>query len=291
MENPIGQPPPIAPLPEISAVAKSGIFAGKLIFIIPAAVVVIGGATGYYFVSSPENPVKQTAVETARPVAEMPISAAKTVGATKASFDLEACFDKCDKKKFNTGGISMTQEEQEGLNEMGKFGNQMCKSDCYSKLAKSASNVEDCQAIFDLKKSTWSLCMDLLAEKKSDTSICDQAKEIDFSFFHGSCLRKIAIKVQDISICKKIEESVAASQCVYAIAEKLKDPELCMEIVNNDEPRLSVKSTVSIRNQCFEDAARWVHDSSLCEKLDLEPYPSSVQENIMKGCKAGAALK
>lgn len=109
---------------------------------------------------------------------------------------------------------------------------------------------------------------------------CDTLSNVDDQ--KAECLFNLALERKDISICGKIERKYAlypelkdrtifydASQnaCYLYMAAKLKDPNKC-ELVDIKDANGSIReSEVFVKDDCYEEVALELMDSSLCKNL------------------------
>jgi hypothetical protein len=125
------------------------------------------------------------------------------------------------------------------------------RDNCRSRFANSFTNPEQCKDLISeeaYNKSLSDNCYLSIALNTKNISLCYEI--IDNYQKNFNCLFPVAVENNDTQTCMIIEES---SECIGRIAEKTKEPQVCLSIEDIDE-----------RDKCYTRIASKSKDESIC---------------------------
>lgn len=161
--------------------------------------------------------------------------------------------------------FAIEKNEMEMCNEIV---DEYAKSKCYYKLAILNNKPANCFLIADSKSadsfSFKDTCLKELALKDLNASLC---YPILYQFDRNICLSDVAGKTLELQLCSKIEiikDSTLISSddkgyCIRRIAEKMNNISLCYDIEYEYQKWL-----------CLTSFARKTHNKALCQKITVE---------------------
>ena len=128
-----------------------------------------------------------------------------------------------------------------------KITDSVYKSECISKVSAAR---KDCENLNEYEKST---CYDTRARNEQDVLFCEKIRDSDVAFETSvySCYISVAQKTNDAMICQKLavveqngkyKDHHYANLCYGVVAEALKQPPLCENIVVTNEYQQKDKS-------------------------------------------------
>lgn len=106
------------------------------------------------------------------------------------------------------------------------------------------------------------MCYINVAEELRDYKVCLIVKNNDIK---NQCLRTVAEKVNDVSVCDMVVEG--ENSCYFEVALNLKDLSICQKI--NDESD-SYDGGID-KSSCYYHMAKTKNDISICEKIMNDP--------------------
>jgi len=120
---------------------------------------------------------------------------------------------------------------------------------CYKQTAASTKDLSLCNKIsMGVEKSS---CYAGVAIAKDEPLLCNQIKGYDQVF----CWEEVAEGLANPLVCGKIDPLADdGSDCYYAVAKKLKEPNVCAQIASE-----------TIKWACYQEIARLTGDASLCD--------------------------
>ena len=137
------------------------------------------------------------------------------------------------------------------------------------KKASNPSGLDDCEKLNTLSIPT---CIRNLAVKEKDSSLCEK---IDNSLQQPYCYFFVAIKLNDLQLCEKAGSSKQV--CYYSLASARKDVSVCEKL--RDEQQVG---GLSYFDKCLFEVAKSKSDVSLCpESVD---FCSLIVKKDYPGC-------
>jgi len=135
-------------------------------------------------------------------------------------------------------------------NPCAKVEGQVEKDNCYYELAELKMLRGYCHKISDNKLSE--SCLSLIAVNNNDLAICRDLKNSS----RGFCIKKIAEKKEDPSVCIEITDQYWSDLCYFELSIILEEASLCNAV-------LSEKT----RNKCFFDFSLRENNTIGCDNI------------------------
>lgn len=153
--------------------------------------------------------------------------------------------------------------------------NPRTKSHCFDEIANLTNRVEICDLI--INDSFWSdRCYLTYAKNNNNASVCDKIQHVtkgggrpwvdeedEFVGNRDICFRDVAIATSNLELCDDLDSKFERKRCIYTIAIKERDVEICENFISVD------------RDSCVSKIAKLTNSSELCSKINIDVIKQS----------------